>query len=262
MSNAALTIIPRDEDLPAFEPVASSALTPMAMLSQAVGRGASVETLDKLMALQERWEAGQARKAFDAALSAAKAEFPVITKNKLVDYASSDNRSRTTYRHEDLGEIARTVDPILGKHGLSYRFHTTSEINQPIVVTCIVSHRDGHSEKNTLSGPRDDSGKKNQLQQMGSTITYLQRYTLKAALGLAAAADDDGVSAGADEPSNTITDAQTDHLNQRIVAVKANVDLFLQHFRIESVPDLPANRWDDAMRMLDAKEHQNKRGRS
>lgn len=255
MSEAALTIIPRDETLPAFDPAPSTALTPMAMLSQAVGRGANIETLDKLMALQERWEAHQARKAFDSALAAAKAEFPVITKNKLVDYASSDNKSRTTYRHEDLGEIARTIDPILGKHGLSYRFHTTSELNQPIVVTCIVSHRDGHSETNTLSGPRDDSGKKNQIQQMGSTITYLQRYTLKAALGLAAAADDDGASAG-DQQSDTVSDEECAVLSKRIASTKANLDRFLQHFGIECIADLPASRLGEANRMLDAKEHQ------
>lgn len=258
MSEAALAVIETDPPLPRV--FSGNAITPMAMLSQAVERGDPTETIAKLMVLQERWEASQARKAFDAALAAAKAEIPVIAKNRRVSFRTKSGT--TEYSHEDMGEIARTVDPILARHGLSYRFRTTSEINQPIVVTCIVAHRDGHSEENSLTAGRDDSGQKNAIQQVGSTITYLQRYTLKAALGLAAAADDDGGSAGADEPSDTITDAQTDHLNQRIVAVKANVDLFLQHFRIESVPDLPAHRWDDAMRMLDAKEHQNKRGQS
>ena len=54
-------------------------------------------------------------------------------------------------------------------------------------MTCVLSHRDGHFEETTLTAGRDDSGKKNAIQQVGSTITYLQRYTLKAALGLAAA---------------------------------------------------------------------------
>ena len=101
----------------------------------------------------------------------------------------------TSYQHEDLGEIARVVAPILAKHGLSYRFRTTSEINQPVSVTCIVSHRAGHTEDNTLVAGADNSGKKNVIQAIGSTITYLQRYTLKAALGLAAATDDDGAKA-------------------------------------------------------------------
>ena len=35
-------------------------MTPMEMLDRAVSNGASVETLSKLMDLQERWEANQA----------------------------------------------------------------------------------------------------------------------------------------------------------------------------------------------------------
>lgn len=259
MSQSNVTIIRNDEPLP---PVSYGAtpLTPMAMMGHALMNGASIETIKEIRALQKEIEESQARKAFDAALAAAKAEFPVITKNRHVSYESQDRRSRTEYSHEDLGEIARAIDPILGKHGLSYRFDTKSELNQPIIVTCILGHRDGHSVTNTLMAGRDDSGKKNAIQQMGSTITYLQRYTLKAALGLASSADDDGVSAG-DDLSDTISDEAADQISQRIVAVKANLALFLDHFGVESVADLPANRLEDANRMLDAKEHQNRRGK-
>jgi hypothetical protein len=79
------------------------------------------------------------------------------------------------------------VTPILGKYGLSYRYRVSSNVNEPIVVTCVVSHKDGHFEETTLLAGRDDSGNKNSIQQVGSTLTYLQRMTLKAALGLAAA---------------------------------------------------------------------------
>lgn len=251
MSQSNVTVLRNDEPLP---PVTYGAtpLTPMAMMGHALMNGASIETIKEIRALQKEIEESQARKAFDAALSAAKAEFPVITKNKLVDYASADGRNRTTYRHEDLGEIARTIDPILGRHGLSYRFHATSELNQPIVVTCIVSHRDGHSEKNTLSGPRDDSGKKNQLQQMGSTITYLQRYTLKAALGLAAAADDDG-GAGSADNLDVITEAQVEELTELMQDVGADRARFLNHFQVEALADLPTDRFQQAVTMLNGK---------
>ncbi|MFN0022779.1 MAG: ERF family protein, partial [Parvularculaceae bacterium] len=180
-----------DADLPA--PRGS---TPMEMLAAAINRNMPVETLDKLLTLQERWEKNETRKAFDAAMAAAKAEIPTISKNRTVDFTSQ--KGRTHYRHEDLGEIARTVDPILAKHGLSYRFRTTSEPNQPITVACIIAHAAGYQEVNTLSAGRDESGNKNAIQSIGSTITYLQRYTLKAALGLAASLDDDGAATGAD----------------------------------------------------------------
>ena len=171
--------------------------TPMSMLAMAVQRGMDPDTIARLLALQKEWEANQGRKAFDEAMAAAKAEIPVIHKNREVDFTSA--KGRTNYRYEDLGEIARTVDPILAKYGLSYRFRTSSTPNEPVVVTCIVAHRDGHSEENTLCAGRDDSGNKNSIQAIGSTLTYLQRMTLKAALGLAASTDDDGRGAGKKE---------------------------------------------------------------
>jgi hypothetical protein len=169
----------------------NTALTPMGMLEKAITSGATVEVMEKLMALQERWEANQARKAFDNAMADAKAEIPVIIKNQSVGYDSKSGGRGTSYMHEDMAQIARTIDPIIAKHGLSYRFRTTSEAAR-VIVTCVVSHRDGHSEENSLSSGHDGSGGKNAIQGLGSALTYLQRYSLKAAFGLAAAVDDDG----------------------------------------------------------------------
>ncbi len=136
------------------------ATTPSAMLAQAVASGAPFEVVQGLMAMLKETRAEEQKMAFDAALSAAKAEIPIILKNRTVGYDHKDGSGKTSYRHEDLGQIAKTVDPILSKHGLSYRFRTTSEANQPIAVTCIVAHRDGYSEENTLMAGRDESGKK------------------------------------------------------------------------------------------------------
>lgn len=171
------------QEIQVIAPAASTAITPMNLLNQAVASG-NIELAEKLMSLHERWERNEARKAFDTAMSRAKAEIPVIFKNRQVNYGN------TTYSHEDLAEISRTIDPILANCGLSYRFRTLSD-NQTVTVTCIISHRDGHSEENSLTGAHDVSGSKNKIQAVGSTITYLQRYTLKAALGLSAASDDD-----------------------------------------------------------------------
>jgi hypothetical protein len=218
-------------------------VTPMAMLDRAVAAGASVEVLERLMGLQERYEANQARKAFDEALAAAKAEIPPIIKNRRVGFDSKKAGSaRTDYRHEDLAEIARTVDPILGKHGLSYRFRTTSKINEPITVTCIVSHRLGYSEENTLSAGSDNSGNKNSIQAIGSAITYLQRYTLKAALGLAAAnVDDDGRASG--EPDDgPITAEQATRVRALIKETSTDEPAFLKWLDVESIEAIPASQ--------------------
>ena len=49
-------------------PAPAAELTPMGMVARAVESGASIEIIERLMSLQERWEANQARKAFDAAM--------------------------------------------------------------------------------------------------------------------------------------------------------------------------------------------------
>lgn len=232
----------------------AAAMTPMDMLNHAVERGANIETLEKLMALQERWEANQARKAFDDALAAAKAEIPVILKNKVVDFTSS--KGRTNYRHEDLAEIARTVDPILSRHGLSYRFRTTSLPNEPVSVTCIVSHRLGYSEENSLQAGRDDSGNKNSIQQVGSTITYLQRYTLKAALGLAASTDNDG--AKADDDGSAITDKQLLRVRGLIEETESDIEKLCKYLGIESLPEMNQTKFEAAVKLLEAKKAKQK----
>lgn len=232
------------------EPRAVAAMTPMDMLSQALGNGASMEVMEKLFALQERWEANQGRKAFDEAMAAAKAEIPVINKNRTVDFTSS--KGRTNYRHEDLAEIARVVNPILGRHGLSYRFRTTSNVNEPVSVTCIVTHRQGHSEENTLSAGRDDSGSKNNIQAVGSTLTYLQRMTLKASLGLAASDDDDGHSAGG-EDHGAIDEDQVAKLRELIDETGSDIEKFCRFMKVEAIPQIQARDFDRAVKSLEFK---------
>lgn len=250
MSAQLVTLAGDTERLPANHPAQSGAATPMEMVSRALASGASVEMMEKLLALQERWEAGQARKAFDAAISAAKAELPTIAKNKHVGFESRrQGAASTSYKHETLDEIARAVTPVLAKHGLSYRYRASSEPNQPISVTCIVSHRDGHSEETTLVAGRDDSGNNmNSLQRVGSTLTYLQRYTLKAALGLAAADDDDGKAAG--PAVETVSEKQIDDLREMIEEVGANLPKFLSFHGIDRLSALPAANFDGAIRLL------------
>jgi len=233
--------------IPEQEPRSLVPVTPMEMLSRAVESGAGIEMIEKLMGLQERWESNQARKAFDNAIAAAKAEIPNITKNREVDFTSA--KGRTNYRYEDLGEIAKVVSPILAKHGLSYRYRVTSNLNEPVTVTCIVSHRDGHFEETTLCASRDDSGNKNSIQQVGSTLTYLQRMTLKAALGLAVSNDDDGKQADA----AAISLEQVEQLVALADDVGADKEAFCRYFRVAGFADITTKDFPRAVAALNKK---------
>lgn len=226
-------------------PVGSTAI--MNMLDHAVRTG-NLDLVKQVMDLQERFEKNEARKAFADALAAAKAEIPVITKNRHVGFESKKVQGqRTDYNHEDLAEIARVVDPILGKHGLHYRFRATSEINEPITVVCIVEHRLGHSiETPPLKAGRDESGNKNSIQQMGSAITYLSRYALKAALGLASGHDDDDGRASGGE-SEYLSPEQVAALDQLIKDTGGDLPKFLVFAKVEKLADIYADRYEAAV---------------
>lgn len=239
------------EKVSIIPPAEPRAVTPMDMLDKAIQSGAGLDVIEKFMGLQERWEKNQARKAFDNAMSAAKAEIPNIVKNREVDFTSP--KGRTHYRYEDLGEIARVVSPILAKHGLSYRYRTTSPINEPVTVTCIVSHRDGHFEENTLCAGRDDSGNKNSIQAIGSTLTYLQRMTLKAALGLAVSNDDDGKKADAAEAINL---EQVEELVALADEVGADKEAFCRYFKVEGFAHITTKDFPRAVAALNKKRAQ------
>lgn len=218
-------------------PAPPAAITPLDMLNTAVARGADIATLEKLMALHERFEANQARKAFDAAIAEAKAEIQPVIRNA---------KGHNDKRYADFSAIARAVDPILSKNGLSYRFRTVQA--DKINVTCILSHRDGHSEETTLAGPPDTSGNKNAIQAIGSTLTYLQRYGLIQALGLAASNDDDGKASGKDTAPVSAEELQS--LRDMIEATESDEAKFCGFLRVASLEELPAARYDAAVNAL------------
>jgi hypothetical protein len=163
----------------------------MEVLQLAIQQGADVDKLAKLLELQERWEAGQARKAFTAAMTRFKQNPPRIGKNKHVKMVFKDGRGSAEYDHATLDHVTAQVTKALSAVGISHKWEV--EQQNGISVTCVLTHELGHSERTTLSAGADTSGSKNAIQAIGSTVTYLQRYTLLAATGLAASdQDDDG----------------------------------------------------------------------
>jgi hypothetical protein len=181
-----VTAVAAPEQFPTADPMVS-------MIERLIlNPDADLDKLERMLAMKERIEAQQAKTSFARDLSAARATVPPIIKDACVDF--THNGKRTFYQHETLAGIAKIIDPILSRHGLSYRFRT-DQGNGGVRVTCVIQHSDGHSEETSLVVAPDQSGNKNGFQAVGSAVTYLQRYTLKAALGLSAEVDDDAQSA-------------------------------------------------------------------
>lgn len=163
----------------------------MAQLAMTQGK---IPEMRELMAMHKEWDQHQAFKAYVAAMAAFKAEPMEILKRKLVEFQTRDGDT-TSYRHAELSDVTDAVVPAMGRHGLSHRWDVSQE-GGSITVTCTVTHSLGHSESVKMTAQPDASGKKNAIQQVASTITYLQRYTLLAMTGMATKGmDDDARSA-------------------------------------------------------------------
>ena len=185
-----IAVIDRRGDIAHAEPAAPADHSPGALLRLAIDRDLPIEKLQQLMGLQERWEANEARKAYVAAMGDLKRDdCPVIVKDQTVSYKN------TRYDHSSLAHVVSQCVAALAKHGFHHEWETAQD-KGTVEVSCIVTHRQGHSTRKTLTAPHDTSGSKNAIQAIASTVTYLQRYTLLMALGLAPADDDDGRAAG------------------------------------------------------------------
>ena len=172
-----------------------------ALVQQADGK-IDVDKLEALLKVQMQWEANEAKKAYVQDMAAFKENPPEILKDKTVNYQTS--KGTTNYKHATLHNVTSKINTELSKHGLTAAW-VTSQDNGSVKVTCKITHIQGHSEECCLSAPPDATGSKNVIQAIGSTVTYLQRYTLLALTGLATCGQDDDGKGADQQPEKKTT---------------------------------------------------------
>jgi hypothetical protein len=193
MSNVAKVIEQKQEIAASHMAPAGS---PMGTALAFLQAGGNIEQLNSILDLQLRWEANEARKAFMDDMTEFKKNPPSILKDKRVSFKTSTGI--TSYDHATIGEACDKIIAAAAAHGFSHRWVPSQGESGQMVVTCVITHRLGHSEETRLEGPKDVSGGKNAIQSIVSTNTYLQRHSLLMAFGFATKdqPDDDGRGSG------------------------------------------------------------------
>lgn len=155
------------------------------------------DRIERFIALKERMDKEAARKAFAGALAECQSEIPAIEERGQIKYgkknADGEDTGPTYALWEDINE---TIRPILKRHGFALSFRTGQTPEGKIMVTGILSHREGHFEDTTMVLMHDSSGAKNAVQAMGSSISYGKRYTAGALLNITSRGEDDDGEAG------------------------------------------------------------------
>ena len=210
------------------------------LMEMALTNNADVGALERLMDLQERWEAKNAKTAFFKALAEFQSSVEPIYKKK--------QGHNTSYA--PLPDIQVAIGSLLKKNELTYRFELQDR-DSMIECSCVITHSLGHSERTTMSAPYDETGSKNKVQARGSTVTYLQRYTLVGALGLITAdADMDGRT---DQSAGYVSADQAIEIEDLIKEAKIDKQKFLDFFKADAVEHIISSKYERAVRTLRSK---------
>jgi ERF superfamily len=245
-----------NEKLPATHAVAAAlTYSPPELLNLAILKKADIAVIERLSTLAERWQESNDRRralqAFNNAVADAKANIPTVKKTSRVKFESKKpGASDTDYMYEDFAAVAETVAPFLGAVGLSYRYRLAQPTVDSVTVTCVLSHRDGHMEETPLTCKVDPSGNKNHIQAISSAVTYLERITLKAALGLAAGKDDDGRDSSGplnQEYAEMIRGEQIEELKAMCASVGCSEERFLSWAEAASFEKIPADYFQSCL---------------
>lgn len=200
---------------PGFEPMAPKGGTgevkpramdvqidPGALLVLAIERGMSREQLQDIMAMRRELAAERAQRLFFEDLALFQARCPVIEKLK----AARDTTKKTAdepdgellYMYAPYEDIAVQVQPIMTDCGFSATVRA-SVIEGKAKATCLLHHREGHTEETTFEVPVGEGTRRmSAMQKVAAATSFAKRYAFILALNIAMKGED--VDRPEDEP--------------------------------------------------------------
>ena len=171
-------------------PIGSPRREPAGIMLAMAQYGVSAADLRELLSMQREWRADEARNAFNAALAA-------FVRARLCPQdqgcrLQSQKGDFVGYKHAELSDVVAAVGPALA---ISTACPTAGMSPRPgldLGQSASSSMRPDTANPWRWAARPTTPAKKNAIQQIASTVSYLQRYTLKAITGVAEENDDDG----------------------------------------------------------------------
>jgi|DEB0MinimDraft_10_1074344.scaffolds.fasta_scaffold05700_7 hypothetical protein len=195
------------------------------------------------------------------------AEALALAQGEIQNPAASTPNEFFKSKYADLAAILDIVRPAFSRQGLSVVQMPYRSEDGAVGVTTTISHKSGQWMQGSLELPLQQ--KKNIAQDAGSLITYLRRYALAAAAGVAQEDLDANLGSKKEENTGTVvnlkTISETQHSNlvDLIDATNTQTGLFCQAYGISELKELPSNKYQHAVGQLEKKlEKMEKTGES
>jgi len=165
--------------------------TPMEMIA-VIARDPNIpiERIAAIIGLQERMEARDAEKQFNAAFAAAMLQMPKVAKRGVKDMGSKGAIPYATYE-----DVDAAIRPIETRHGFARCFLTRPSDKPGCVMVLRLTHKAGHSITSERYCRPDPGPGRNDTQAEGSGESYGRRYLTLAIWNI--------VTVGADDDANS-----------------------------------------------------------
>lgn len=168
-------------------------VSPNQMIQLAIEGKADLKKLEKLLELQTRYEANEARKVFASDFAEVQANIDSVLKTK--------NNPQTHSKYAGLDNVIETAKPVYTQYGFSIIFYEgETGVAENIRVCADVLHKAGHKETYHFDVPLDGVGIKGnanmtKIHGKASSVSYGRRYLLCMIWNIPTQ-DDDGNSSG------------------------------------------------------------------
>lgn len=201
-----------------------------------------VAKLDALLKMQATMEERQAKRESDEAFARVSAKMPRVKKNGTIDLGKG--REIAFAKWEDMDAVVR---PIIAAEGFSLSFNTAPKEGGGLLITAELMHRSGHSRTASIPLPMDQGPGRNNLQAVGSTLSYGKRYCAEMVLNIVReGSDDDGVKGG----TAVITPDQCEELAALIRETNTDEQKFLSTMGVEELGQIPQAAFTAGKNML------------
>lgn len=171
----------------------------MVGITMALEKGATIEIVERMMAVRRELQSERAKGQFDQAMSDFQMRCPMIVKNKSV--FNKDGRS-VRYKYATLDSIVAQTKELLRELGFSYAIFADVDVAAKCVkAKCRVTHSGGHSTESEFAVPIDPDGFMNAQQKFGSAMTFAKRYAFTNVFGILTSDEDTDANTHKEKPA-------------------------------------------------------------
>lgn len=222
-------------------PQENNSLLP-AIITLAKDPSVDVSKLDALLKMQAQMEERQAKQEATQAFTRLSAALPRVKKNGTISLGKGNAIAFAKW--EDMDAVLR---PLLTQEGFTLSFNSAPREGGGLVITGELMHVSGHIRVATIPLPLDSGPGRNNLQAVGSTLSYGKRYLAEMLCNIVReGSDDDGVKGGL----SFITPEQVTELEKLIEETGADPEKFLAAAGAAHIGEIPQGAFMMAKNLL------------